>query len=463
MFRRKGIRLVLWGATFLFVATELVGKDNLTPRTQPRDEKMDYLDNGLVKIGVALDRGGSIGYFADVKKGDNVVNVHDFGRWIGQSYYAGPRPFGEPHPDWKNWPWNPVSAGDVYGHASNVREKRNDGKMLYVQTTPRQWALDGVAADCTFETWIKLDGRAVHIRNRLTNHRRDRTQYPAMDQELPAVYTIGKLHRLFTYDGDKPFTNAPLREIPKHESRDGKPRWSTFHATEHWAALVDDDDWGLGVFHPDVVRFLGRCYGEPNRGGPHNDSCGYLAPVREEILDHNIVYEYQYTLILDSLAAIRRHVRAHRPKSNLPDYRFDKDRQHWHFVNVADGGFPLDGSWRIQVEKDDPQLIGPETFWEATDVPKLYLRAAYRTKNKMAELFWQTAEQRAFAPERSVQFPIEPDGEFHTYEIDLSRLATYRGGITKVRLDPVQCGELREWVRIAFLSCQYTRAKKGPP
>ena len=71
-------------------------------------EKMTYLDNGIIKVGVDLARGGSIGYLADAKEGVNVVNAHDLGRWIGQSYYAGPRPFGTPHPDWKDWPWNPV-------------------------------------------------------------------------------------------------------------------------------------------------------------------------------------------------------------------------------------------------------------------------------------------------------------------------------------------------------------------
>jgi hypothetical protein len=212
---------------------------------------MSFLDNGLIKIGVALDRGGSIGYLADVKKGNNVVNVHDLGRWIGQSYYAGPKPFGEPHPAWKDWPWNPVSAGDVHGNAGKLLDHHNDGKTLYVKARPMQWALKNVPADCTFETWITLDGRTVHVRHRLTNERKDEKQYPAMDQELPAVYTIGTLHRLFTYDGDQPFTQAPLREVPncpqRTAGRNGQPsqrmnigRHSSMTTIGAWASFIPE-------------------------------------------------------------------------------------------------------------------------------------------------------------------------------------------------------------------------------
>src|SRR5579871_5558510 len=125
--------------------------------------RMAWLDNGVIRLGVDLDRGGSIGFLADVQKGQNVVNVHDLGRWIGQSYYSGPKPFGDLHPDWKDWSWNPVSAGDVYGTASKIVETKNDGRTLYVKSIPLQWALNNVPADCTFETWMTLDGHTVQV------------------------------------------------------------------------------------------------------------------------------------------------------------------------------------------------------------------------------------------------------------------------------------------------------------
>lgn len=444
-------RIPVLVAAVVAVSLGLAGEER-PPRDGP--ERTAYLDNGIVKVGVDLDRGGSIGYLADVKKGGNVVNVHDLGRWIGQSYYAGPKPFGTAHPAWKDWPWNPVSAGDVYGHPSKLLEKTNDGTTLYVKSVPMQWALKNVPGDCTFETWITLEGRTVRVRNRLTNRRKDEKQYPALDQELPAVYTIGKLHRLMAYTGDNPFADKPLTEIPRRPAKDGRPQWTTFFATEHWAALVDDDDWGLGVIHPDVVRFVGGFAGTPNTGGPDDDPTGYLAPVRQEILDQNTVYEYRYTLALDSLTNIRKEAYKQRPKSALLDYRFTKDRQHWWLVNAQDTGFPLKDCWRLKVEQDDPQMFGPEAYWQAKDAPTIFIRAAYRTTNKTAELFWETADKPGFRTEQSVKFAVVPDGKVRTYQVDLSSSPTYRGAIRRLRFDPVESGRPGETVDVEFVSAR---------
>src|SRR5262249_51018927 len=156
--------------------------------------------------------------------------------------------------------------------------------------------------------------RAAHIRCRLNNHRPDRTQYPANDQELPAVYTIGKLHRLFTYDGDKSFEGGPLRQI----QNDGPP-WANWKATENWAALVDARGVGVAVIQPGVYLFIGGFHGRPNNGGPKDDPTGYISPVRKEILDHNIVYEYRYVLVVGTLEEIREIAAANRSRDTRPD------------------------------------------------------------------------------------------------------------------------------------------------
>lgn len=408
-------------------------------------EKMSFLDNGLIRIGIDLNLGGVITHLSSSKHG-NVINSHDYGRQIQQSYYSGPAPFGEPHPAWKNWPWNPIGTGDVYGNPARVLEHRNDGRTLYVKSVPMQWALNNVPGDCTFETWISLFRNTARVRCRLNDQRNDRTQYPAHHQELPAVYTIGKLYRLFTYDGNAPFTGAPIRQI-----QNAGPPWATWKATEHWAALVNDDDWGLGVFHAGAYEFVGGFHGPPNTGGPLDNSTGYIAPLRKEILDHNIIYTYEYVLILGTVNEIRRYAVSRRPRDTRPDYRFHTDRQHWYYVNAEDTGFPPRNGLHVKLEQGDPQMIGPEQWWQAKEVPVLYLRAAFHTSQDRAEIFWSVPGQ-GFAPERSLSFQIRPDGRFHTYAVELASSPTYTGTIAGLRLDPVPAGQQGDYVQVASLS-----------
>ncbi|HLK60032.1 MAG TPA: hypothetical protein VKU00_25960 [Chthonomonadaceae bacterium] len=408
---------------------------------------MSFLANAKIKIGVDLEQGGTITYLSPSGSDRNIINAHDRGRQIQLSFYSGPQPYGQAHPAWKNWPWNPIGTGDVYGHASQVLTCTNDGKTLYVKSIPLQWALDNVPGECTFETWITLSANTAHVRNRLVNHRSDRTPYAAFDQELPAVYTVGKLYRLFTYDGSKPFTGQPARRIENNG-----PPWAGWSATEHWAALLDDSNWGLGIVHPGVFTFIGGFHGPPNVGGPKEDSTGYIAPVRKEILDHNIDYEYHYDLVLGTLDQIREYANASQPKDQRPDYVFSKDRQHWIYVNAQDTGWPIEGHLRVKLEQDDPQMIGPEQWWSAETTPDLFIRAAFQTKLTRAEIFWKVLGQTGFAGEQRVSFEIKPDGQFHTYRVHLAGAPGYTGTITGLRFDPIPSGGPGEYADIAWIS-----------
>jgi len=409
--------------------------------------QMSYLDNGVVRVGVDLNMGGVITYLSRSSDSTNVINIHDTGREVQQSYYSGPDSL-----EGSGWPWNPIGAGSGYGDRSTVVASRNDGTTLYVRTIPMQWNLHDEPGECYFETWITLDGQAVRLRYRLTNHRADLTQYTAFDQELPAVYTIGRLYRLFTYDGAAPFTGDPARIVPFQEG----PPWVTYYPTENWMAFLDDSGWGLGVLKTDTYRFVAGFAGTPKTGGPSDDATGYIAPVMTEVLDHNIAYTYDASLILGTLDQIRSDAVAHRRTETRPDFhfaldQFQEDRQHFTYANASDSGLPLKGGLHVDLSQSDPQIWLPEGRWDAASLPTLYLTAAFHTHDMAAEVFWAIPGQ-GFDASRRLDFPVIPDGQMRTYAIPLSSSPAYTGVVTELRLDPSGGGIAGDFIEILSVS-----------
>ncbi|MGO9112103.1 MAG: hypothetical protein ACLP9L_22995, partial [Thermoguttaceae bacterium] len=254
--------------------------DNGQERARRHSAKMSFLDNGVIRLGVDLNLGGAITYLSRSGAEQNLVNSYDCGRQIQMSYYSGPVPFAvagkQPKPEWRFIGWNPIQVGDAFGNSSKLLEHSNDSKQIYVKCIPLHWPLENVAGECTYECWFSLDGPAVHARCRLVNHRPDHTQYPARHQEYPALYTNGPWYRLMTYTGDRPFTGGKLSRI---EKRIGEPGpWSGWMATESWAALVNDESFGLGIWIPDCCGFTGGFAGKPGKGGPFDAPTGYIAP-----------------------------------------------------------------------------------------------------------------------------------------------------------------------------------------
>ena len=117
---------------------------------------------------------------------------------------------------------------------------------IYVRTRPLQWALNNVPGEATFETWITLQGPVAHVRCRLVNMRTDTTeQFGARHQELPAVYTRwGGCTGCLRTRGRCRFQDAGGNRAALRRA----PPWQYWRATENWAAMLDDNGWGLGVF-----------------------------------------------------------------------------------------------------------------------------------------------------------------------------------------------------------------------
>lgn len=411
--------------------------------------EMSFLDNGKIRVGVDLRIGGAITWLSRTG-GENVVNSHDFGRQIQLAYYSGPVPFSaggsEPAPHWRHIGWNPVQSGDDFGNTSRVLEHRNDGRVLYVKTAPLHWPLRNVAAECVFESWLELDGAAVRVRARLTNSREDRTQYPARDQELPAVYLNAPFRRLLSYTGARPFSGGALTELPLKGGIAGM--WSGWNATERWSAWLNDEGWGVGVWSPATTAMIGGFSGKPGTGGPSDAPTAYVAPKRREILDADIVHEFRYALVAGTVDEIRAFAAAQPGARDLPAWEFREDRQGWHYSNAADTGWPVRGMLDVRLEKNDPQLHSPPVFWNAGDAPRLVIEAAFDGTSGDAEIFWTPLDGTGVPRAGRAKFTPVADGQFREYPVNLSGIPGYEGGCTQLRIDPSPSGSPGARVRI---------------
>lgn len=406
----------------------------------PIEPRLEFLENEFVRLGVDLAIGGSIVHLSGAESKTNLVNSHDWGRQVQMSHYAAPVPFEprgkRPMPHWKGLGWNPVQSGDAYGYPSEVLDFRRERDSLRVTCRPMHWPLENEPAECVFESRLKLDGPVVRAECRIACDRSDDFVPQPRDQELPAVYTNGRFHRLVTYSGEKPFAGDKLVEVPKRGPAEG---WGRFWATERWAALVDDDGFGLGVLSPETTRFLGGFSGRPGTGGDRDAPCGYVAPVRQETLGARIEQSYRYALVVGSAEEIRAAALREFVAAKLPAWKFGPGRDGWNAIELAESGYPFDDGWSVVPKGDDPRLVGPPTFWRAVRAPRLRIEAACEGLRSTgagseATIFIQPLGDSS--PIRT-SFPLDGAAAARRhYEVDLKSAEGYSGAMTSLRIDP---------------------------
>jgi len=417
---------------------------------------MSFIENDQIRLGANLDIGGSITHLSTID-GPNMINSHDWGRQIQMSFYSGPQPFEpngkKPSGHWKQLGWNPIQSGDYAGNASEVLEHRNDGKEIYVKCRPMHWPLNNQPGQCLFECWYRIEGNAVKVRSRLTNARDDKTQYAARSQELPALYSNGPWYKIMTYTGAKPYTGGELIEL-SHKPENPPFPWNGFQATEEWAALVDKDNSGFGIWTPGLQGYIGGFAGKPGSGGPKSSPTGYLAPLHTEILDHDIVYTYGYRLVVSSLDEIRDYVYEHGRRAEGLSFTFTADRQHWHYKNATDTGQPIRGALDAELSENKPMLISPWFCIDAGSITSITVRAAFETGEKEARLAWTRHGAAAFAEDDSITFPVVSDGVMRDYTVRLADSERWQGTITRLALKPCRKGGPAKRVRVAAISTE---------
>ncbi|MEI6677091.1 MAG: hypothetical protein WCL21_00705 [Mariniphaga sp.] len=277
------------------------------PVIQSKDTS-STLDNGILTLKLDLTRGGAISYLSLSASRRSIVNIADEGRYIQQSYYAGKsvdrRAEGQAA-GWSPWSWNPIQVGDYNRHRAQILAFQKTGNELYVKCIPMQWDMNNRPAEAEMEQWTTLQGAVLKVHNKLTVHRTDLIYGDSIvnDQELPAVYPISALKNLYTYRGNAPYTNANPENPTVINLSSGF--WGIYpNVTEHWMAFLDDNLWGMGIYNPSSDKFLAGLAG--TIGGEATDgSTSYIAPVKQAMLTKKCVYEYDYYVIVGTLAEIR--------------------------------------------------------------------------------------------------------------------------------------------------------------
>lgn len=271
------------------------------------------IKNKKLQVKLDLTRGGAIAYISKANENRNLVNIHDEGRYIQQSYYAGNRLDRQSEgqsPNWSPWTWNPIQVGDAFLNRAEILVSNVDKNTTYTKCIPMLWDMNNKPAEAIMEQWTELEGNVIKVKNKITCQRTDDSygEGIARSQELPAVYPISTLSELYTYIGEEPFTNAPLTKLKVELLQDGFwGRYQNGQIKESWMAFVDENKWGMAVYSPSTQNFLAGMAGQPG-GEATSNSTSYIAPVKKVALYKNSVYEYEYYIIIGDLDKSRKTI-----------------------------------------------------------------------------------------------------------------------------------------------------------
>jgi hypothetical protein len=251
-----------------------------------------------------------------------------------------------------------------------------------------------------------------------------------------------------TYTGDKPFTGDALREL-RNDHKEGWP-WVNSFPTEGWAALVNDDGFGIGVMVPSPLEFHGGFFGKRGVGGETDASTGYMSPIASEVLDHNVVFDYSADFVVGNVSEIRAAAEKQRPRG-LPAWDFSERRSGWIYESGTDAGFPLKGrglGGTPEPGLETLRLLGPYAFWQATAAKRVRLQISAKSAGSV-RVFWRglppadaSTKPSLWAAWRGTWFDTERSvsqrftaGKKRWVTVELSRNANYEGAICGLGMD----------------------------
>ena len=279
-----------------------VNEVSISDRTYDNTEML-YLDNGSLKVGASLAAGGALCHLESLSrsvveyidgKGNvridegvdpntvntitdkvNLINVHDLGREIQQSYYANVGEANGYKPDdnvlydgiGEGYLYNPVQAGSAGDKQTQIIDYQLTEDILYVKSRPQDWFFDNTQTDSYMESTYTFDrGGALIVTNRFINF----SQFTGMDtmpisgHEIPAVYTVQPLNYFYCETKEGVIHDPNLSPVPTSVGKTSISHEVTENyyyqllaetVVGDWLANVNDKGFGLGMYIPNVYCF----------------------------------------------------------------------------------------------------------------------------------------------------------------------------------------------------------------
>ena len=437
--------------------------------------KTYYLESDRYKLGIDLGWGGTVSYLEDktctVPDLTNLVNRHDTGRLIQQSFY-GVQENDEYKPGISfdsKWVYNPVQGGDQYNNPSRLIDVVITENSLYIKSQPQDWSLDNALTPSYYENTYTLDGDCVKVDNRFTDY--SGWEHPFAGQELPAFYTVSYLDTFVWYNGEDSWTGDTL------SSKNNLPFWGD-HAgectfvlreknTETWCAWINGgDDYGLGVYVPNIDQHKAGRYLFDGSKSDMAESTGYVAPVNILKLVSFDPIEYSYLLTAGNIATIRETFTARKDFTDNADLRVnyqssrlpsvDGDITKLDFTegkNLSLLTNPVDTT----VEFDQTAGAVKLTAGTIGDVsvtipygssPTPLAAESYKTlkieymiptdasmSSYQSDLFICTGNIKAPDGNARIRVDLVKDGEYHVLEVKLAGNPYWTGDINMIRFD----------------------------
>lgn len=287
-----------------------------------------YIESDGYKIGVNLLWGGALDYLEDldsdveavkadgriyvdsnaserygekaVNKNVNLINRHDTGRLVQQSYYGTAEGYEDVYYGNDQWRYNPVQGGNQFNEASKIVDLECTENYIYIKCRPLDWAKP--AEDITpsyMEAKYTIADGCVKVSCRFVDY----SGYPKTNvtQELPAFYCIEPFNRFVYYSGSEPWSDDENLTYQNELVFWPDMGYPNFTSTENWAAFIGehDDSFGIGLYIPHNANFLAGVYDreKTTESDPSSSvSTSYIAAVQWVEFESYKPMEYSYYL-----------------------------------------------------------------------------------------------------------------------------------------------------------------------